>query len=311
MYGSGGVDVEPYALAGFALISGVYAPYYIPDEYTPVGAGYNVQFSTQYSTRFTNLAFTSSSTDVVLDASYFIDEAEATSTRADRNPTLVSAKFSKVPTQTFEAVSYEIEDAVSPTWGYGTTTSVLDLDPSSTYDIVVQFANQGTPITGVYPFPLAYVSVTVSTDALGGVSTSSAPRFYDAVKAQAFEYQPCSLTEFGGCITNSLMYLFIPSNEDLEQFQTIKETLTQRVPFVYAFQIEEYWGYMFSTNNTHSLSVSATTSIGTINFISEAQLNALPMSGLVRSVVGYLLWVMLAFTLYARARSLFTPKDSV
>lgn len=308
-----------YYLMVSAGLSGSYYPsyyywkvYYNGTDVTPTNptdpqGGYEINFSTQYETRFTNLEYsTTSTTSVNFAVSYFIEPTEATTTQADKNPTMIRVRYSKQPAQTYDGLSLQIEDAVSPTWGTGTTTFDLNLDASSTYDVIINFANAGSAVTGIVPFPLAYVYFTVETDASGGISTTTAPEFYNAQQEQAFEYQPCGITELGGCIINALQFTFMPSDESVDRFMEINDALQVRTPFIYVYQIPDYWEMLYTSSTTQTLTVSAsTTAFGTITFISEAQLDAIPLTNQVRTILGYLLWVATAFTLYRMAVSIF------
>jgi len=270
----------------------------------PFGS-YEMNYSSQYNTRFTNVSFASTS----LDVSYYIDPTEATSTQPERNPTLVTAQFSKRPSNDITSYGFNIADAVAPTWGTGTTTVEFGtLDMNSIYDVYVSFSNPGTFFTGIKAFPLAYAYVTIETDAFGDIATAT-PEFYDAVEQQSREYQPCSITEVGGCIANAFIYTFMPSDNALEQFASLRTDAGTRAPFIYITQIPELWGQLYGTASSASLTVSATTSIGQITFISKSQLEAIPLSSMIRDIIGGLLWVMLAFTLYHRGLRLFDHNE--
>lgn len=274
-------------------------------------AGYNINFATQYQTRFTNLVYSTTTSTTTLTVGFYIDPDEATSTQADKNPTIVRYRYSKVPSTDVLGYGVPITGSVSPTWGNATTSATFNLDPNSTYDFTISFANGGTVLTGVSPFPSAYIYLRLSTNATGGIASTSTVEFYNALEEQAFEYQPCSITDIGGCITNAFTYLFVPSNASMNQFATLRTEMENRSPFVYAFQLPTYWDMLYETNQTQSLTVSASTSIGTITFISEAQLEAIPLSNTVRTIIGYLLWIMLAFMLYHRVTNIFNHQDKV
>lgn len=277
--------------------------------YQANGDGITINYNSQYDTRFTHIDFASSTNSVDFDVAYYVDPTEATTTQADKNPTLVRVQYSKVPTQTTEANGYTL-NVNAPAWGYGTSSVSLSLDASSTYDVRVSFANGGTVITGIAPFPLAYVYFTVTTDGSGGIATTSRVENYNAVTTQKQIYQECSLTNITGCIINAGVFLFVPSYESIGELTELKEDLYSRVPFIYVAETPDLWNSLWNQTGT-SLSVSASTSIGSISFISEQQLEAIPLTATVRTIVGYLLWFMLALTLYARVRSVFNHQERV
>lgn len=297
-----------------ASIPGSVAFYFEGDFKTdPFGfpnAGYTPSFVSQYDTRFTAIDFGTATNSAEFDVGFYIDADEATTTQADRNPTQVKVKYAKIPTADYSAEGIIIEDAVTPTWGYGTTSHDLELDASSRYDILIQFANGGSAVTGIVPFPLAYVYFILETDSNGAIATTTAPEFYNAVEEQAFAYQPCGILDLTGCISNAGIYLFMPSDSSIDRFNSLQSDLEERAPFVYAFQLPDYWSLMFNTTQSQTLTVSASTSIGTFTFLSEELIEAVPFSSTVRDIVGYLLWAMLAFAIYSRVVNFFSPKEN-
>ena len=309
-----------YLMVSNGVSGGYYPPntywrvYYDGSTVVPSGgfspdAGYDINFTSQYETRFTNLVYSTTTSTTTLTVGFYIDPSEATSTQADKNPTIVRYRYSKVPSTDVSGIGIGITDALSPTWGNGTTSGSFVLDTNSTYDFTISFANGGTPLTGVTPFPLAYIYLRLTTNATGGIASTSSPEFYNAVEEQAFQYQPCGITDIGGCITNSFAYLFIPSNESLDRFNSLSSELENRSPFVYVYQVPAYWNTLYNTADSQSLTISASTSIGNFTFLSASLIEAVPYSSTLRTLIGYLLWVMLAFTVYARVTRLFNHQD--
>jgi len=280
-------------------------------DYDPqLGISFNSPiFSSQYNTRFTNLTFSTTTSTTSISVGFYIDPTEATTTQADKNATMVRYRYSKNPLTEVSAYSREITDAVAPQYGNGTTTLSLPLDANSTYDFTIGFGNAGTAMTGVAPFPLAYVYFQLTTNATGGISTTTSVQYYSAVTEQGIEYQPCGITDIGGCINNAFMYLFIPSTESVQEFADLSTELQGRFPFVYAYQVPELWSTLYNTTQSHTLSVAATTTIGTITFISENQLEQLPLASTMRTIMAYVLWLMLAITLYAQVRRIFSHSN--
>jgi len=272
-------------------------------------AGYELNFSSQYNTRFTNLVYSTTTSTTTLTTGFYIDSTEATSTQADKNPTIVRYRYSKVPSSDVSGYGISITGAISPTWGNGTTSATFNLAASSTYDFTISFANGGTSLTGVVPFPLAYIYLRITTNDTGGIATSSAPEYYNAIVGQAFQYQPCGITELGGCISNSLIYVFVPSNESLDRFFSLKTDLESRSPFVYVYQVPDYFDSLYNTATSQALSITASTSLGNFTFLSASLIESVPYSDTMRTIIGYLLWVMLALTIYARVTRLFNHQE--
>lgn len=304
-------------------VSGLYVPFLIFELYydgvtaTPQNPGVvdvegnDILFSTQYNTRFTDITFGNSTSSVDFDISYFIDPTEATTTQTDKNPTGLRVGYQKIGTSSSPlAYEYiEITDATSTVWGNGTSTFDRILEPDSVYTFVITFANSQTFFSGFVPFPLANVYFDIETDSLGGVATSSAIDFMNALQPQAWDLQPCGLSDIGGCIINAFALLFKPSSASIQQFASLSTDLGTRAPFVYVAQAPVLFQSMFSTTQNQSLTVGATTSIGYISFISKAQLEAIPLSSTVRTIIGYLLWVLLLLHLYYRATNIFNHQE--
>jgi len=292
--------------------------YYDGVNATPVNpdfdgfTSYPIAYNSQYNTRFTDIDFTSSTSSVDFDASYYIDPSEATTTQAERNPTMIRVGYQRTQPTTGPLAYefYDIASATPPTYGNGTTTfAFANLDANSTYTFTLNFANQQTFFTGIIPFPLTNVYFDVETDSNGAVATTSSIDIMDAVQEQAREYQPCGITAIGGCITNAFIYVFMPSDNALEQFASLRTDMDSRAPFVYATQIPDLWDSLYTTASSASLTVSASTSIGQITFISKSQLEAIPLSSMIRDIIGGLLWVLLGFTLYHRLLRLFDHNE--
>jgi len=307
---------DGYYAGTFVTQVGTTTFYWLKEGITviPVGApslglpGQLITYSTQYNTRFTGLEYQTSTSSVLFDVGYYVDPTEATTTQADRNPTMVVARYGTTGTN-FGSLGYSLT-VFPPTWGTGTTTVELpNLEPDTQYTVQVTFGNGGSFITGIVPFSLAYVYFELYTDSNGAIATTTPLEFYDATEEQAWATQPCSLTEITGCIINAFAFLFQPSSASLTQFASLKDEMEGRSPFVYVYQLPSLFGSMFSTTQTQALSVGATTSIGYISFISEAQLDAIPLSATVRTIVGYLLWILLAIALYYRVTGIFNHQE--
>jgi len=271
--------------------------------------GYAYNFNTQYNTRFTNLGFSTTTSTTTLITAFYIDPTEATTTQSDKNPTQIRYRYSKIPTAVTSGYGISITDALSPIWGNGTTTATFNLDPDSNYDFTISFANSATAITGITPFPLAYIYLRVTTNSTGGIATTSAVEFYDATEISAYQYQPCGIAEMGGCINNSFIYLFVPSNEAFNQFAELRTDLQTRIPFVYFYQVPNYFDTMYTTASSHPLSVTASTSIGNFTFLSAGLIQQVPFSSTLRTLIGYLLWVMLVLTIYAQVKNMFNHQE--
>jgi len=268
-------------------------------------------FSTQYNTRFTTLNLLSASTTVKFNVGYFIDPEEADVNQQDKNPNQVYVRYSKVPTTAMSARSFSITDSVNPTWGNGTSTVELSLDPSSTYDVNVSFGNAGTVINGVQPFPLSYLYFNVTTDAFGGVATTTTLEIYNALEQKTFDYQPCSLTQIGGCLINAGYALVVPSDASINRFSDLYDTLSTKFPFAYLTDFRDSITSIYEGSTTASLGLTVPFGdAGDITLISADLVSDVPFTSTIRSILGALIWVMLAAQIWRRGQTIFNVKTT-
>lgn len=243
---------------------------------------------------------------ITLTTDYFLDTSEIVPTIAEKNPTAV--RFS-IAHRASSTIGYTqgigIDNTIS---GTSTATATYTGLADGTYDVLISFGNQGTPITGIRPFPDVYVygSFTLTN---GTVSAVGSPEFYDKMaKLTGKTYETCGLTDLMGCLTNAGIFLFVPEQISMSKFTTLRTQLMERAPFVYVTDVVEAWDALFSGSGQTAL-VQAETPIGEITFISADMLNAVPFAPFIKQILGYLLWVMLAFTLYRRVTGMFSHNE--
>jgi len=269
-----------------------------------------IDYNTAYNTRFTNIDLGTATNTVEFDVAYFVDSNEATTTQSDKNPTQIRVRYSLSPGTSVGAYGFPM-NVSSPSWGNGTTSVTLPFTANSTYDVNIQFGNAGTAITGIVPFPLANVYFQVHTDANGGIASTTEIEFYDAIEEQSLPYQDCSITSPTGCFINAGIYMFYPSYESINKLRNVQTTMMTKIPFIYVAQTPDLWESLWNASGTQALTVSASTTIGEITFISAGQLEAIPLTDTIRTIVGFLLWFMLALTIYYRVRTVFNHQGAV
>jgi len=104
---------------------------------------------------------------------------------------------------------------------------------------------------------------------------------------------------FGDC----LGYLIIPTSGSSSPSEGFKElTLANSFPFAYAYQIGDLRNELFNSSSTATTTIGVTvgssTSAWHITFLSKEMIAAIPLSGYVKTVLGWLLWFMLAELIY-------------
>lgn len=252
-------------------------------------------------TRFTGMTITGTST-VAINAGWFVDSEEYNSTIAEFNPTQVKYSYSYGTTTDISSRS----ETMSGVPGTGTTTTYLSGLQDGYYDVIAQFSNQGVAFGGPTPFRSAYVNTRFYI--AGGVLTG-----YDTVEiydyssfADEAQYQPCSLTELAGCLSNAGRFLFIPTDTELNNFFATASSLQSRFPFAYAYDFYSVSATLFTSSSTQNLALTLPFGdLGSTTIISTAQLQAVPFASTVKSIIAALLWLMFALLASQRVQSIF------
>lgn len=297
-------NVIQQCVSSFAL------PYFELNDTNVDAPEFSVGNHSTFKTRFTNVLVTGTTTapkDAIVDVSYYIDASEINRSISAKNPTTIKLSWANRSNNVFQTQSFTIPTTT------GTSTIRLripdaELADTGTFDLLVQFSNIGCSLgLSDCPFPDSYVYTSFETIAKTAQKQGATENYNTANLVT--EAEVCGLDNFSACITNSLAYLFIPSTVSVDNFESLSSELQNRAPFVYAYSLPDLWASLFNPSGTQVAVVSAETPIGTINFLSKAQLEAIPMSATVNTIIGYLLWIMLAFTLYSRTINIFNHQE--
>lgn len=265
-------------------------------------------FSSTLKTRFLTAQFIGTSS-VSLNLQYYLDSLEIDTTKQAFNPTAVRIRYAERATTTFETDINNIDNQI---FGNSTTTFFFPILSDGTYDLsasfynfAVDFNNSPPPFKDSY----IYISFTIS----GGVLTavSSIENYSDVTEKLTIQYQECSISSISGCINNAFIYLFIPNEFTTQKFSELNEELKIKSPFVYIYQIPNLYNSLFNTPQNQSLDVSVTTPIGDIQFMSEAQLTAVPLSNQIKTVISALIYLFLALWLYNKAKNVFNYNQAI
>jgi len=238
-------------------------------------------------------------TEVTIQSDYFIETSELNTSVSEKNPTSVSFSVAKRPSAQYSARAVSIAQVQ----GTGTAqTTFVNLE-NGTYDVLVKFSNIGCG-TGLSacPFPLAYV-YTEFTVENGLITATGTNEVYTNTNPPILgnEYEDCSLTKLSGCISNSLRFLFIPSDESIQALITTKESYETKIPFVYLSDITNVADEIFNTTQAQTLDVELDLGFGTIPFINEDMIANAPQASLIRQLLSYMLWIAFALGAYRMA----------
>jgi len=111
----------------------------------------------------------------------------------------------------------------------------------------------------------------------------------------------CDTLDLGCYFGNALQYVFIPDPVTIMKFQNL--TLASSSPFSYAYDIPRLRDELLNTSTTTVIAwtlpfhTQASTT-ATVSLISVDQLNAIPFLPLLRTILGWLLWVAFAELIY-------------
>lgn len=179
---------------------------------------------------------------------------------------------------------------------YGSSTL-----PDGNYTVWVNFWNlQSNRLT--LPAEIT-ANFTVSA---GIVSTyTKVSQSQGLLPTQVATYQECSLGNFTGCIANAFIFTFYPSQDVLSQFTLLNSQMQSKTPFVYVYQTSDLFTKLYTSPETASSSISVDILGGSLTLISVSQLNAIPYTGWLRSVLGYIIYVLFAFWVYRRVLKIF------
>lgn len=180
----------------------------------------------------------SSSGGITVDVSYFLDPTELNVALADKNVTMLSYAIAKRPDTNFSRYGVNIDNTIA-----GTSTSQYTFSSltDGTYDIKVNFANAGSPITGIYPLGGTYMlsSFTLSNGIITDVQPAELYNNYSSLGTQTTgaSYQQCTgITDISCHLINAALYLFYPNPGIINNFKELPDLLSTKAPFAYSSQ---------------------------------------------------------------------------
>lgn len=190
--------------------------------------------SGSYTTRFLNAVVTASTTnpkDFHIDLTYYLNPAEINRSVSSLNPTQVLLSWAISPSTAYSKLGYDIASTTG-TSTYRINVPDADWPDNGVINAVVSFSNGGCFLgLSDCPFPKSYLYLTF-TMTNKAVTGSTTVENYNSLNVTV-NTQECSISNFAGCINNSLIYLFVPSDTVLNQFIDIRTRLDTIKPFGY------------------------------------------------------------------------------
>lgn len=190
--------------------------------------------------------------------------------------------------------SFQIS-ATSSSYSLGTDTT-FHAQIFQLYSGFNPFSNTGTP-----PILLTSTSTRVSATTTATV-VSNNPRSLSELP----EPEDCSLGNLTGCLKNAGIWLLYPSSDSIDSFKGLAETLSGKFPFAYAYGMNTMRMELFDAVQTSTTSISLTFKIipghgtSTLELLSSAKLEAVPYSGTVKIILGWILWLLAIEYIYYR-----------
>lgn len=256
-------------------------------DITPLPTNFDIPgpYEDTFNTRFTDVSVAGPNTAVEFDIDYFLDTTEYNSnTRPDIiNITVLQHKlFSDPQVDGIQKLILPLAD--------GDQNKVITSDhvyDDDNYTAFINFWNLNRN-----NFTFSETSIVVEFDINGGVVTDfEIVEITNGLELDLTpEYEECGVTNIGGCINNSLKYLFYPSATVLNDFGDVWQELSQLAPF----------GYItsgFSAMSSLGTTASSTWSFGNIPFQTA-------IFDPIRTSLAPILWGIYGIFFYKRIRSI-------
>jgi len=214
----------------------------------------------------------------------FTIQANAGTTTADTIEVRFLSNFQSIPPKTFEI----------NTSGLQTENFVINFPQ---IDDVVQIQAS-----------LLLATTTIVT------SQTYSIRIGDAIIGQPDiqDTQNCDDTSgIGWAICTTVVFLFYPSEGAINNFTNLYDTLSTKFPFAYFTDFNDSIGSVFTGATTASLAITVPFgTYGEIDLISAEQIEAVPFTSLIRTLLGALIWIMLGLTIYRRTQKIFNKEHT-
>jgi hypothetical protein len=99
-----------------------------------------------------------------------------------------------------------------------------------------------------------------------------------------------------GCLKSAAIWLFYPTPSSLDAIKNV--SLASHAPFSYAYDIGALRDELFNSAQTATSTIMVDTPIGEITFLSRAMMESVPYSSTIKTVLGYVLWILFAEYVY-------------
>jgi len=142
----------------------------------------------------------------------------------------------------------------------------------------------GTPFTSDIQFVLG-TTATTSTSTQSNLPGDPTPI-------------DCGTFDIGCYLKNAIVWAFWPDEQIITQFQNL--TLRNTFPFAYAYEAVDMVQILANPDTMASTSISVHTPIGDLTFLNKEMLEAIPLSGTVKSAIEICTWILCVLYCYRR-----------
>jgi len=210
--------------------------------------------------------------------------------------------YNSVTATTSGAFNFSFFFVGLPTPYNGSTTTApfvapytLHADIDEVYSDFNPFTGEGTP-----PQTLDATSTLVSTLTHGYVDYTT------GVGLQEYPEYECSISSITGCLKNAGIWLFYPSSDSVERFKSLSDSLSGKFPFAYVYGMNTMRLELFESAQTATTTISLNFKIipghatSSLTLLSSSLLSNVPYANTVKTIIGFILWLMGAEYVYYR-----------
>jgi len=189
-----------------------------------------------------------------------------------------------------------------PTPYSGSTTTAPFISPYTLHAEISQVYSDFNPFTGegTPPYLLDATSTVIST------LTYGLPDYTTGIGLQEYPEYECAITSITGCLKNAGIWLFYPSSDSVERFKSLSDSLSGKFPFAYVYGMNTMRMELFESAQTATTTISLNFKIipghatSSLTLLSSSLLSNVPYANTVKTVVGFILWLMAAEYVYYR-----------
>lgn len=215
------------------------------------------------------------------------------------NPIIFSGTYTNQGT--YDQLQIIIESNTAP---ISIVPSVISLPPLSVVDAPWNFS-RNLPFLGAYTirgrlWDSALATGTPFTSDIQFVLGTTATTSTSTQSNLPGDPTPidCGTFDVGCYLKNAIVWAFWPDEQIITQFQSL--TLRNTFPFAYAYEAVDMVQILANPDTIASSSISVHTPIGDLTFLNKEMLEAIPLSGTVKSAIEICTWILSVLYCYRR-----------